>query len=173
MVAALAVEVRCGEQGSRSARNARAAQVRIRIADASLRRKMSAQIRASVARAIEQKAEVAVPAVFAIDAPRTVSDHGEKLRGALALVDITDRPARSIRSLVAALESAGCAGIQLVYRKAGAMPGLTEAVVFAILEERRGRSDRTAVILTRRASPVEVWRHVLAAVTSASKGRNE
>jgi hypothetical protein len=173
VAAALSVEVRCGQRGSHSARNARAAQVRIRIADASLRSKVSAQIQASISRAVDEKAGVALPAAFAIDALRAVSRHGETLRGALALVDITDRSARSIRSLVAALESAGCAGVQLVYRKAGAMPAPTEAVVFGILEERRGQSDRTPVILTRRASPVEVWRHVLVAVTSASKGRNE
>jgi hypothetical protein len=131
------------------------------------------EIKAALGQACDDKASVDLPEAITIHTNRSVSQHAASLRDAVALVDITHQHPRTIRRRVRALEAAGCAGIQLVYTFTGPMPEPSEAVVFGILEERRGNKDRVPVILTRTSALAPVWRYVLATRSSAARETTE
>lgn len=124
---------------------------RVVVADAELRERIEGAVRDAL-RAVGPPPPC--PRVLRVATLRRTERLGGAVAGALVMIEASDRNARRLRRMVAALETNGCAGVQIV------CPAEPSAVLggalFAILEERRGKAGHPPVVLATDREPVEV-----------------
>ena len=129
--------------------------IRIRVRDAALAERLEASIAERLAKTMSQDPlpppcrRVRVAALPAATAARD----------GIAIIPVTRRTGRRLLALAEAAESAGAAGIQLVWT--GKAPEL-EAPVFQVLEAWRGASRQCPLVLAPDAEPAEALLRAIA-----------
>jgi hypothetical protein len=143
--------------------------VRVCVADRALRRRLVEGISRELGAAVDAASGTTLPRMVAVGSAADARKLRVRLCGDLAVIDLARIGAGRLRGLLAAVEQACPAGIQLVWTSKAPLAGPAEAAVFAILEERRVDRDKAPVILARTARPARVWRQVLAARLAAQE----
>jgi hypothetical protein len=143
--------------------------VRVCVAERALQRTLVQGISTALDAAIDAAAATTIPPMTTIGSVAEATRVRARLQGNLAGIDLARTGAGRLRRVLAAVDVACPAGVQLVWASRSPLDGATEAAVFAILEERRGDSDRPPVILARAARPASVWRQVLTARLAAQE----
>lgn len=126
------------------------ADVRVAVSDPLLRSRLEAALASALAPVSQSPASPPIVHLRTLRRARTL---GPTLHGALAIVTATDRNVRRLAAIVACLEPSGVAAIQLVCPPPLSAP--LEAVVFALLEERRGQPGRIPLLLSPTPAPLE------------------